>query len=144
MGLFDRVRNAAKLAVEASAEVANKAIEVAETTKQAYKEGGAEAVGKLAGKATKDALEKAKEVGTGVVGYVEDAQKVGEDATKRANLIRDNNTDKTATAAVLATMAVVRKIRDDATNIGKSTIDAIDEATKENTDNPNKKPKIGP
>ncbi len=141
MGLFDRVKNAAKLAVEAGAEVANKAIEVAETTKQAYKEGGTEAVGKLAGEATKKAVEKAKEVGNGVVDYVEDAKKVGEDATKRANLIRDNEADKKATAGILATMAVARKIRDDAANIGKNAIDVIDTATKEKQENrPGNKP----
>lgn len=141
MGFFDRVKNAAKLAVDTGAEVAIKAKEVAETTKQAYKDGGSEAVGKLAGEATKKAVEKAKEVGVSVVDYVEEAKKVGEEATKRANLIRDNDADKTATAAVLATMAVARKIREDATNVGKNAIDVLDNATKENSGNKNK---VGP
>ncbi len=141
MGLFDRVKNAAKLAVEAGVEVANKAVEVAETTKQAYKEGGTEALGRLAGEATKKAVEVAKDVGSGVADYASEAKKVGEVATKRANLIRDNDADKTATAAILATMAVARKIRDDATNVGKNAIDALDSATKEN---PDSKPRIKP
>lgn len=134
MGLLDRIKKASEIALEASKEAANKTVEIAEKTKNAYKDGGAEAVGKLAGSATKTMIEGAKIAANNVSDYTKDVGEAGVKTGNKASMVySDNNkVSQDITRGVLTTIGAIRKVALDGKDVARQAIEKMDEATSEN------------
>lgn len=121
MGILDKMKKVGELAFEATKEITEKAVEVADTTKNAYKSGGTEAVGKILGETTKKVIEQTKSYTDEVS---EEMKKTG---NKAAMIYSENSkTSQEATRVALSAIAVIRKVALDTTELTKEKIDQLE------------------
>ncbi len=121
MGLLDKMKKVGELALEATKEMTEKAIEVADTTKNAYKSGGTEAVGKMLGETTKKVIEQTKNYTDEIS---EEMKKTGNKAAMVYN--ENSKTSQEATRVALSAIAAIRKVALDTTELTKEKIEQLE------------------
>lgn len=125
MGILDKMKKVGELAFEATKEIKEKAIEVADNTKNTYKNGGTEALGKALGESTKKVLENTKNYTNEVS---EEMRKTG---NKAAMVYGDKNkTSQEATRVALSAIAAIRKVALDATELTQEKIEQLEQRNK--------------
>jgi predicted solute-binding protein len=121
MGLLDKMKKVGELAFEATKEITEKAVEVADTTKNAYKNGGTEAVGKMLGESTKKVIEQTK-IYTNELS--EEMKKTG----NKASMVygEKNKTSQEATRVALSAIAAIRKVAIDTVELTQEKIEELE------------------
>lgn len=121
MGLLDKIKKVGELAFEATKEITEKAVEVADTTKNAYKNGGTEAVGKMLGESTKKVIEQTK-IYTNELS--EEMKKTG----NKASMVygEKNKTSQEATRVALSAIAAIRKVAIDTVELTQEKIEELE------------------
>ncbi len=121
MGLLDKMKKVGELAFEATKEITEKAVEVADTTKNAYKTGGTEAVGKILGESTKKAIEQAKNYTNEI------SEEMKKNGNKAAMVYGEKNkTSQEATRVALSAIAAIRKIAVDTADLTQEKIEELE------------------